>query len=193
MVRTPSTMMDLGTKAPDFTLPDVNGRLHSLADFTGKRALLVMFICNHCPYVKHVETVLGKACAGYQEKGAGVVGICSNDVESHPDDAVTHLQEQISRCGFTFPYLIDETQATAKAYRAACTPDFFLFDDARRLFYRGQMDASRPGNGIPVTGEDLTRAVAALLAGNPAPVEQRPSLGCNIKWKQGNEPDYFKA
>jgi len=193
MVRTPSTMMDLGTKAPNFSLPDVDGKIVSLSDFDGKKALLVMAICNHCPYVKHVEEGLGKVCSEYQQKGVAVVGISSNDVENYPDDSVDRLKEQVARCGFTFPYLIDATQEVAKAYRAACTPDFFLFDAGRRLYYRGQMDSSRPGNGIPVTGEDLTRAVASLLAGRPAPPEQRPSLGCNIKWKAGNEPDYFRS
>lgn len=193
MVRTPSTMMELGTRAPDFSLPDVNGRTWSLQDFADKKALLVMAICNHCPYVKHVEDVLGKLCAEYQKQDVAVAAICSNDVANHPDDSVEHLNEQIERCGFTFPYLVDETQEVAKAYRAACTPDFFLFDAERRLYYRGQMDGSRPGNGVPVTGEDLTRAVASLLAGRPAPSEQRPSLGCNIKWKAGNAPEYFRS
>jgi len=193
MVRTPSTMMDLGTKAPDFALPDVDGKTWSLSDFADRQALLVMAICNHCPYVKHVEEVLGKLCAEYQKQGVAVVAISSNDVANYPDDSVEHLKDQIARCGFTFPYLVDETQEVAKAYRAACTPDFFLFDAGRRLYYRGQMDGSRPGNGVPVTGEDLTRAVASLLAGRPAPHEQRPSLGCNIKWKAGSAPDYFRS
>ena len=193
MVRTASTMLALGTAAPDFSLPDTEGRTVSLSDFPAGRPLLVMALSNHCPYVQHVQTELGRLCTEYGRKGVSIVGICSNDVENFPDDGVEHMRRQKKEAGFTFPYLIDESQEVAKAYRAACTPDFFLFDAARRLVYRGQMDDSRPDSGIPVTGRDLRTALDAVLAGKPVPAGQKPSLGCNIKWKPGNEPDYFPA
>jgi peroxiredoxin len=191
MVMTPSTMLPLGTAAPDFSLPDTEGREVSLADFRDSRALLVMFICNHCPYVKHVRTGLAALTREYGAKGVGVVGISSNDVDAFPDDSPEQMRREKARAGYTFPYLFDATQETAKAYRAACTPDFFVFDAARKLVYRGQMDDSRPENGVPVTGKDLRAALDAALAGKPPLGTQKPSIGCNIKWKKGNAPDYF--
>jgi len=191
MVRTPSTMLPLGTIAPDFALPDTEGNVVRVSDFDGAKALLVMFICNHCPYVKHVADVLARRCREFQQRGVAVVGINSNDVENYPDDAPDKMKEEVARRGYSFPYLYDETQQVARAYRAACTPDFFLFDAQRRLVYRGQMDSSRPGNDVPVTGADLRAAVEAVLAGRSPAADQKPSLGCNIKWKPGNEPDYF--
>jgi peroxiredoxin len=191
MVRTASTMSPLGSPAPDFSLVNVDGRRVSRDDFADAPALLVMFICNHCPYVKHVAPALAHICRDYQARGVAVVAINSNDVASYPDDSPEQMVRESRERGYTFPYLLDETQAVAKAYGAACTPDFFLYDRNRKLAYRGQLDASRPGSNIPVTGEDLTAAVNAVLAGQPAPEKQRPSLGCNIKWKAGNEPDYF--
>ncbi|GIX49885.1 thioredoxin family protein [Limisphaera sp. 4302-co] len=193
MALTPSTMMlPLGTVAPDFRLPDTEGRMVSLSDFAGAPAYLVMFICNHCPYVKHIRSSLAALCREYQAKGVAIVGINSNDVERYPDDSPERMKEEVRSAGYTFPYLFDATQEVAKAYRAACTPDFFLFDRDRKLVYRGQYDDSRPGNGIPVTGRDLRAALDAVLAGRPVPADQKPSVGCNIKWKPGNEPDYFK-
>ncbi len=194
MVRTASTMMlPLGAKAPDFALPDTEGRIVRLSDFDGAPALLVIFLCNHCPYVKHIADDLAEFAKEYQAKGVAIVGINSNDATSYPDDSPEKMREEVKLRGYTFPYLYDETQEVAKAYRAACTPDFFLFDKERRLVYRGQYDDSRPGNGIPVTGKDLQAAIEAVLAGQPVPADQKPSLGCNIKWKPGNEPDYFSA
>jgi peroxiredoxin len=190
MVQTPSTMSRLGTPAPDFSLPGTDGKTHTLASFAGKRALLVMFICNHCPFVKHIADELARIGREYQPKGAGIVAISSNNVESHPDDSPQKMVEEAKRRGYTFPYLYDESQSIAQAYRAACTPDFFLYDAKRNLVYRGQLDASRPGNGIPVTGKDLRAALDAVLAGRPVPSDQKPSIGCNIKWKPGNEPAY---
>jgi peroxiredoxin len=192
MVRTASTMLPLGTAAPDFALPDTAGKTVSLADYRDAPALLVMFLCNHCPYVKHVAAGVAKLAKDYQSRGVAVVGINANDVENYPDDAPAKMAEEVWSRGYTFPYLYDETQETAKAYRAACTPDFFVFDRQRRLAYRGQMDDSRPGNDIPVTGADLRAALDAVLAGKPVADKQKPSLGCNIKWKPGNEPEYFK-
>ncbi|MCS7238271.1 MAG: thioredoxin family protein [Thermoguttaceae bacterium] len=192
MVRTNSTMLPLGTKAPDFRLPDPFGRVWSLGEFDGKPALLVIFLCNHCPYVKHVASELAKLTSEYIDKGVAVVGINSNDWQQYPEDSPQQMIAEIRARGYRFPYLIDETQEVAKAYRAACTPDFFLFDAKRELVYRGQMDDSRPGNGIPVTGKDLRAALDAVLAGRAVPADQKPSLGCNIKWKPGNEPDYFR-
>lgn len=183
-----STMLPLGTQAPDFTLPATDGSTVALADFAGAPALLVMFICNHCPYVRHVQEGLAELAAAYQHRGVGVVGLCSNDAGAYSDDAPAELARQAERVGFTFGYLIDETQEVAKAYRAACTPDFFVFDADRALAYRGQMDDSRPGSGRPVTGKDLRAALDAVLAGAPVPAGQRPSLGCGIKWKPGNAP-----
>jgi len=192
MVRTASTMMlPLGAAAPDFALPDTEGRIVRLADFDGAPALLVIFMCNHCPYVKHIADHLAQLAKEYQAKGVAIVGINANDVQNYPDDSPEKMREEVKRRGYTFPYLYDETQEVAKAYHAACTPDFFLFDRERRLVYRGQLDDSRPSNGLPVTGKDLRAALDAVLAGRPVPSEQKPSLGCNIKWKPGNEPEYF--
>jgi peroxiredoxin len=192
MVETASTMrLPLGAKAPSFDLPDPSGRRFSLTGFEGAPALLVAFICQHCPYVKHVRAGFALLAAEYQKRGVAVVGIASNDVQAYPEDGLEGMAREALAAGYTFPYLLDETQEVAKAYAAACTPDFFLFDRERRLFYRGQMDGSRPGNGVPVTGVDLRKALDAVLAGGPAPEVQRPSLGCNIKWKPGNEPVYF--
>lgn len=190
MAVTPSTMLELGTQAPDFKLPDTNGAVVSREEFSG-RPLLVIFMCNHCPFVKHVREKLAELGRRYQERGVGVVGINSNDVSGYPDDSPENMKREVAEAGYTFPYLYDETQAAAKAYRAACTPDFFLFDRDHRLVYRGQMDASRPGNEVPVTGEDLSAAVEAVLSGQPVTDEQKPSAGCNIKWKAGNAPEYF--
>lgn len=191
MVKTASTMMPLGAEAPDFSLPDLDGTLVSLADYQDAPALLVMFICNHCPFVKHVASELARLGRDYADRGVAVVAINANDVENYADDSPEKMREESKRQGYTFRYLYDETQEVAKAYRAACTPDFFLFDGNRRLIYRGQLDSSRPGSGNPVTGEDLRAALDAVLAGKPVPAEQRASIGCNIKWKPGCEPDYF--
>ncbi len=192
MVMTPSTMLELGTAAPDFSLPDTNGNTVALGDFADAPALLVMFICNHCPFVKHVRARLAEICREYQARNVAVVAINSNDVAAFPDDSPANMAHQAKAAAYTFPYLFDETQEVAKAYSAACTPDFFLFDKARALVYRGQMDAARPGNDVPVTGADLTAAVDAVLAGTPVSPDQKPSIGCNIKWKPGNEPAYAK-
>ncbi len=193
MAATQSTMLDLGTHAPDFRLTDVvSGETVASTDFD-KQPLLVMFMCTHCPFVKHVERELAALGNQYRKRGVGVVAVGSNDAETHPADGPEGLQEQGNRLGFEFPYLFDETQAVAKAYTAACTPDFFLFDANHTLVYRGRLDASRPGNNEPVNGDELRGALDALLAGEPAPSEQRPSMGCNIKWKAGFEPDYFGA
>jgi peroxiredoxin len=191
MALTPSTMLPLGTAAPDFNLPDTNGKLVSLADFKDKAALVVIFICNHCPYVIHIRPGLAQLAQDYTAKNVGVVGINSNDVKNYPADSPARMKDEVKAAGYTFPYLYDETQTVAKSYRAACTPDIFLFDRGRRLVYRGQFDASRPGNGIPVTGKDLRAALDAVLAGRTTSEFQAPSIGCNIKWKAGNEPDYF--
>jgi len=190
MVLTPSTMLDLGTAAPDFCLPDTTGRRVCRDDLKDEPALLVIFICNHCPYVKHIGHALAEFAREYQPKGLAVVGINSNDVANYPDDSPEKMAAEAQALGYGFPYLYDETQEAAKAYRAACTPDLFLFDKERRLVYRGQFDDSRPGNDVPVTGKDLRAAAEAVLAGRAVPAEQRPSMGCNIKWKPGNEPDY---
>jgi peroxiredoxin len=191
MVKTASTMLPLGTQAPPFALPDTNGKRVSLADFADAPAVLVIFMCNHCPYVKHVAAGLAQLARDYQPRGVAVVGINSNDADTYTDDSPTKMAEEVRLRGYTFPYLYDETQCVAKTYRAACTPDFYLFDGQRKLVYRGQMDASRPGSEVPVTGKDLRTALDAVLAGQPVAADQKPSLGCNIKWKQGNEPDYF--
>jgi len=183
-------MLALGTVAPDFRLPDTTGKLVSLADFKDAPALVVVFMCNHCPYVKHIRQGLAQFARDYIPRGVAMVGINSNDVVRYPEDSPARMAEEVKAGGYIFPYLFDETQAVAKAYRAACTPDFYVFDAARRLVYRGQFDDSRPGNGIPVTGKDLRAAVEAVLAGKPVSPNQKPSLGCNIKWKPGNEPDY---
>jgi peroxiredoxin len=191
MALTPSTMLALGTAAPGFELPDPAGRTHSLSDFSGASALLVIFLCNHCPYVKHVADELARLARDLKPRGLAVVGINSNDVENYPDDSPAKMAKEVEVRGYEFPYLHDASQAVAKAYRAACTPDFFLFDRDRKLVYRGQLDASRPGNGVPVNGADLRAAIGDALAGRDVRGEQRPSLGCNIKWKYGNEPDYI--
>jgi len=191
MARTPSTMLGLGTPAPDFALPDCDGHVHRLADFAAAPALLVVFMCNHCPFVKHVRDEFAALAREYRPRGLAVVAINSNDVAAYPQDGPDAMREEAAQLGYVFPYLLDGTQGVAKAYRAACTPDFFLFDARRRLVYRGQFDDSRPGNGRPVTGADLRAAVDATLAGGTPATEQRPSLGCNIKWRKGNEPDYY--
>src|SRR5580698_2796948 len=188
MVLTPSTMLTLGTKAPAFSLLNVDGQTVSLGDLAGAKALLVVFMCNHCPYVKHVAAGLADLARAYQARGVAVVGINSNDTSAHPADSPEQMVLEAENRGYTFPYLFDETQDVAKAYRAACTPDFYVFDKDQRLAYRGQMDASRPDSGIPVTGRDLRAALDAVLAGQAAAKEQRPSIGCNIKWKPGAEP-----
>ncbi len=190
MVATASAMLPLGTEAPDFALPDTTGALVSRDDFAGRQALLVMFVCNHCPYVRHVGEEIVRIGREYAARGVGIVAISSNDVAQHPEDGPGPMAEVARTMGLTVPYLYDETQAVAKAYQAACTPDFFLFDRDRRLVYRGQLDGARPGNDVPVTGRDLRAALDAVLAGEPVPEPQLPSLGCNIKWKPGNEPAY---
>jgi peroxiredoxin len=183
-------MLPLGTTAPDFELPDTNGKTVSLEDFKGAPALLVIFMCNHCPYVIHIRAGLAQLACDYAPKNIGIVGINSNDAKNYPDDSPAKMKDEVKRAGYIFPYLYDETQAVAKNYRAACTPDFFLFDRGRRLVYRGQFDASRPGNGIPVTGKDLRVALDAVLAGKTTSEFQTPSIGCNIKWKSSSASDY---
>lgn len=184
-------MLPLGTTAPDFQLPDTNGKIISLAAFKDKPALLVIFMCNHCPYVKHLRAGLAQLARDYLPRGAAIVGINANDVANYPEDSPAKMAAEVKSAGYIFPYLYDEPQTVAKAYHAACTPDFFLFDRGRRLVYRGQFDASRPGNGVPVTGKDLRAALDAVLAGKPPSTFQSPSIGCNIKWKRGNEPEYL--
>jgi peroxiredoxin len=192
MARTPSTMLELGVAAPDFSLLEpLSGELRHLADFNGGKGLLVLFICNHCPFVLHILDSLVAFAREYQAKGLDVVAISANDVDSYPDDRPEKMAELAKARGFTFPYLYDEQQEVAKAYQAACTPDLYLFDGEHRLVYRGQYDGARPGNDVPVTGGDLRAAVDALLAGDEVPPQQYPSLGCNIKWKPGREPDYY--
>ena len=200
MALTPSTMLALGTQAPDFALPDTDGNIVSLADFADCKALLVMFICNHCPYVKHVADELARLGKDYQAHGVGVVAISSNDVDTHPDDSPAKMKEEAASRGYTFPYLYDEAQEVARAYTAACTPDFFLFDSDCRLVYRGQLDDTRPtrissGNYDstqgPANGADLRGAIDAVLAGELPGADQKPSMGCNIKWKVGCEPAYY--
>ena len=191
MALTPSTMLPLGTAAPDFKLPDTGGKMVSLADFKGQPALLVVFICNHCPYVIHLRAGLAQLARDYLPRNVGMVGISSNDAANYPADSPDKMKEEAKKAGYLFPYLYDETQAVAKNYHAACTPDIFLFDKNQRLVYRGQFDASRPNNGIPVTGNDLRAALDAVLAGKAVSEKQIPSMGCNIKWKAGNAPDYF--
>lgn len=184
MARTESTMLPLGTAAPDFALPDVtSGEMITLAKFRGKKALLVMFICRHCPYVKHVQSELARLGADYAGSDAGIVAVSSNDASAYPDDAPGSLREMAQQLGFTFPYCYDESQDVARAYTAACTPDFFLFDADGKLAYRGQFDDSRPGNQIPVTGRDMRAAMNALLEGRTVDPNQKPSIGCNIKWR----------
>ena len=194
MVLTPSTMTRLGTKAPDFSLKDVVvGKTWSLSNFASKKALLVMFICRHCPYVQHIQKELSRLDVDYRHKDIAVVAVSSNDAQNYPDDAPEKLKEMALQLGLHFPYLYDETQEVAKKYTAACTPDFFLYDVKRELVYRGQLDDSRPGNGKPLTGKDLREAMEAVLADKPVPKTQKASIGCNIKWKKGNEPTYFPA
>lgn len=191
MVAVPSTMLPLGTPVPEFRLPDPEGNLHGPADVADAEALLVTFVCNHCPYVQHIAPRLGELTQTWAEQGLAVIGVSSNDIEAHPDDAPEHMTTFAQKSGWSFPYVFDETQEVAQAFRAACTPDFFLFDRDRRLVYRGQFDGARPKNDAPVTGEDLDRAVRSVLAGEPVPEDQTPSIGCNVKWKPGNEPVYF--
>ena len=182
-------MMPLGTPAPDFSLPDVcNDQTVSIGDFSNRKLLLVMFICRHCPYVVHVQEELAKLGQDYAGKDIGIVAISANDAANYPDDSPKNLKAMAQSLGFQFPLCFDETQATAKAYTAACTPDFFLFGSDRKLIYRGQLDDSRPNKGIPVTGKDLRAAIDAALADQPVVADQKPSMGCNIKWKRGNEP-----
>ena len=187
-----STMLPLGTRAPGFDLPDTAGGHHRLGDFEDAPGLLVMFICNHCPYVKHVNDQLAKLTGEWIDRGLAVVGVGSNDVVSHPGDSPERMAAVATELGYRFPYLYDEDQSVAKAYRAACTPDFFLFDGDQQLVYRGQFDGSRPRSGEPVTGVDLAAAVEAVLTGAAPIGDQHASMGCNIKWKPGNEPDYAR-
>jgi thiol-disulfide isomerase/thioredoxin len=185
-------MLPLGTPVPAFRLEDaVTGRKVTESDGSGREALLVMFICNHCPFVKHVLHELGRIASEYEKRGVAVVAINSNDVRNYPQDGPERMRELALREDWNFPFLLDETQEVAKAFRAACTPDFFLFDGGGELVYRGQLDDSRPGNGLPVTGRDLRAALDAVLAGQPVPEPQLPSVGCNIKWKRGNSPEYY--
>ena len=193
MVLTPSMMLALGTKAPDFELPDVvSGATISLNNFKNQKMLLVMFICRHCPYVQHVKYELARFGKDFANTDLGIIAISSNDVKQYPEDAPEKLREMSQELGFTFPFCYDESQEVAKTYTAACTPDFFLFDQKRELVYRGQLDDSRPDTGIPVTGQDLRTAIDSVLSGIPISGEQKPSIGCNIKWIQGNEPIYFR-
>ena len=192
MVRTASTMLPLGTTAPDFKLPDVvSGKTISLATFTDSKALLIMFICQHCPFVKHVQNQLAQIGKDYEGKSLAIVAISSNDVENYPNDAPEKLREMALNLGFNFSYCYDKTQEVAKAYTAACTPDFFLFDRDRKLVYRGQLDDSRPSTDTPVTGKDLRNGIDLTLSGKPIDFKQKPSIGCNIKWIPGREPEYF--
>lgn len=192
MVMVESTMLPLGTPAPDFELPDVvSGETITLETFAEAKALLVMFICQHCPFVKHVQSELARIGQDYVPQGLGIVAISANSVETHPQDAPEHLKTMAMDLGFNFPYCYDQSQAVAKRYTAACTPDFFVFDGDRKLVYRGQLDDSRPSNGIPVTGQDLRNALDKALSSQPIEAAQKPSVGCNIKWTPGNEPTYF--
>ena len=192
MALTESTMLALGTQAPDFSLENVvSGGTTSLADVAGDTGTLVMFLCAHCPFVLHIQEALAALGRDYADSGVGVVGISSNSIETHPQDGPEGLAAQAREQGFTFPYLFDATQEVAKAYTAACTPDFFLFDGDRKLVYAGQFDGSRPGNDVPVTGTDLRGALDALIAGEAIAADQKPSAGCNIKWAPGNAPEYF--
>lgn len=194
MVMTESTMLPLGTVVPDFQLTDViTGDSISPAQFADKKGLLVMFICQHCPFVKHVEQQLAQLGRDYEPLGLGIVAVSSNSAKTHPQDDPEHMREQATRLGFNFPYCYDETQAVAKTYTAACTPDFFLFDANQKLVYRGQLDDSRPGNDKPVDGADLRQALDAVMAMKPVAETQKPSIGCNIKWHPGQEPAYFGA
>lgn len=191
MVKTASTMLPLGTQAPDFSLKNVDGQTVSLSDFKDSKGLLVIFMCNHCPFVIHLREALAAFADEYMAKGMAVVGISANDVATHPDDSPEKMVEEAKSARYNFPYLYDGTQEVAKAYKAACTPDFFLFDQEQKLVYRGQFDDSRPGNDKAVTGADLKAACDAVIAGDPVTENQKPSIGCNIKWKEGMEPEYF--
>ncbi|MGF1488118.1 MAG: thioredoxin family protein [Prochloraceae cyanobacterium] len=192
MALTPSTMLDLGTTAPDFKLPDVvSGKTISLDTYSDRQALLVMFICRHCPFVKHVQQELAKIGKDYADRSLAIVAISSNDAANYPDDSPENLKKMARDLDLNFDLCYDETQEVAKAYTAACTPDFFLFDRNRTLVYRGQLDGSRPSNDLPVTGKDLRSALDAVLDENEVNSEQKPSIGCNIKWKPGNEPEYY--
>lgn len=191
MAQTPSTMLELGTLAPDFVLPDPDGEIYHLNAQEIEKGLLVIFMCNHCPFVIHLRDVLVRKITEYQGLGIRVVAINSNDYLAYPEDSPERMKRDSTEFGYTFPYLIDEEQKVAKAYQAACTPDFFLFDEKKRLVYRGQFDSARPGNGESVSGDDLSAAITLLINGRQVPVEQQPSIGCNIKWKKGNEPTYF--
>jgi len=192
MARTLSTMLELGTTAPDFSLLEpATGNTVTLADFSGAGALLVVFMCNHCPYVKHLNRPLAAMIKEFQPRGLAAVGISANDVANYPDDGPEKMAEEAAQLGYTFPYLYDADQSVAKAYMAACTPDFFLFDADMRLVYRGQFDDSRPRNDLAVTGDDLRAAIEATLSGGEIPAQQKPSMGCNIKWMKDNEPDYY--
>ena len=193
MAETPSTMLDLGTPLPSFSLPDFNGRIVSDADFRNSKALVVAFICKHCPFVKHIRQEFARFAREYEARGLKVVAIASNDTTAFPEDGPEGMKQEAAEAGYVFPYLFDEKQQIARAFRAACTPDLFLFDSNRRLAYRGQFDGSRPKNDVPVTGADLRAAADAVLAGKPAPDAQKPSVGCNIKWSPGNAPAYFKT
>ncbi|MBS1271348.1 MAG: putative peroxiredoxin [Candidatus Marinimicrobia bacterium] len=192
MTSVPSTMMELGTKMPSFELPDYDGNTVSSDDFASD-PVLVVFMCNHCPYVKNIVDTLAEKAKDYEAKGVRVVGGNSNDIEQYPEDSPAKMKAFAEEHGIEFPYLYDESQEVAKAYRAACTPDIYLFNADHELTYRGQFDDSRPGNGVEPSGKDLTEAVKKMLAGQPAPEKQTPSVGCNIKWKPGNAPDYFGA
>ena len=183
-------MLDLGTALPSFRLPDFDGRMRSSTDVRGEQGLVVAFICNHCPFVRHVRQEFARFAKEYQARGLGVVGIMSNDIATFPQDDVDGMRQEAQEVGYTFPYLLDETQEVAKMFRAACTPDLFLFDRNGALVYRGQFDDSRPGNNVPVTGSDLRAAADAVLSGKAASTQQKASIGCNIKWKKGNEPEY---
>jgi peroxiredoxin len=191
MVATNSTMLPLGSKAPAFRLPDAHGKPVSLEDFPDALAVVIVFMCNHCPYVKHIRSGLAQLARDYLTRGIAVFGINSNDVTNYPADSPDKMAEEAKAAGYIFPYLYDESQAVAKAYRAACTPDFYVFDRNRALVYRGQFDDSRPANGLPVNGRDIRSALDAVLSSQPVSPHQKPSIGCNIKWKAGNQPDYF--
>jgi peroxiredoxin len=194
MALTSSTMLELGTKAPEFSLPDVvSGRTINLGTFATNKALLVVFLSRHCPYVQHVKVELARVGKDYGDRSVGIVAISANDVQNYPDDSPKNLKAMALELKLNYPFCYDASQATAKAYTAACTPDLFLFDENRKLVYRGQLDDSRPGNNTPVTGHDLRSALDAILAGRPVPPDQKPSLGCNIKWKPGQEPPYART
>jgi peroxiredoxin len=191
MVAVESTMLPIGTEAPDFALPDPAGKVWTLDEVAGPRGTLVAFVCNHCPFVRHIAPVLGAVTTRWIGAGIGIIGINSNDSSAYPDDRPEQMARQAAEWRWTFPYVTDEDQSVAHAYRAACTPDFFLFDAARLLAYRGRFDAARPGNGVTVTGDELDGAVRAVAAGTPVAEEQNPSIGCNIKWKPGNSPSWY--